>query len=384
MRRIAWTAVALTALALAAAAAAQRTQQVVLPGPVPYPTDSPPLVGGGVQVNAFLTPGLHVDSTERVSVGVDGTGKPRAIHVRQALTVRGKGDYQLGVSGPIADVRRAPGSESEPGFRADQVLWAGFSPGTKQLSAEIRLRVPPAAPYLPLRLQLKHENGGVTLRMTNVTTAPVQSYEGVVEPAEIAALLDQTRHSSLAGKRVKAAFATFHGEVRVPKLPLRIEAPLRVQGEIDMPGRERVTFARVLGDGRPLSFEVHAKGSGEPQFDIEAWPAPVVSLLRPPGARTWAAAVRRRPISGAKLLSRLIGARFRLVRADQFQTFLADPDSDGRSSAIYDYQRLASSGLKPAVVRSGGGGGTDTLLIVLVVLGSVVVAGGGLVAWAHS
>jgi hypothetical protein len=383
VRTTAFVGAALSVLAFAAGAAAQRTQQVVLPGPVPYPTDSPPLVGGGVLSNIYLTPGLHVDSAERVAVGVDGTGKPSAIHVEQALTVKGKGDYQLAVSGPIADVRRGSRSESEPGFRTDQLLWAGFSPGAKRLSARIRLRVPPAAPYLPLRLHLTREDGGVTLRITNATATPVQSYEGVVRSREIAKLLDQTRRSSLAGERVKAAFATFVGEVHVPRRPLRIEAPLQVEGELRMPGREPVTFSRVLGDGEPLSLEVHAQGSGDPELDVRARPAAVVRLLRPPGARTWAAAIRRRQIPAAELLSRLIGARFRLVRADQFQTFLADPDSDGRSRAVYEYT-VAAAAPKHVVVPARSGGGSDALLIVLVVLGSLVVAGGGLVAWAHS
>jgi hypothetical protein len=381
VKRVSFALCAVLTLALAAAAGAQRRQQVVLPGPVPYPTDSPPLIGGGVLANLYLTPGLHVASRERVRVGVDGAGKPTAIHVEQQLTVKGKGDYQMAVSGPIAAVRRGAGSESEPGFRTDQVVWAGFSPGRKQLAARVALRVPPAAPYLPLRLHLTREDGGVTLRITNATVTPVQTYEGVVRAPEIAKLLDQTRRSSLAGERVKAAYATFHGEVRVPRRPLRVEAPLRVEGELRA-GGEPVTFSRVLGDGQPLSFEVHAQGSGEPKLDVEARPAPVVGLLRPPGASTWGAAIRRRTMPPAALLARLIGARFRLIRADQYQTFLADPDSDGRSRAVYHYELAAAA--SNHVVVPGGGDGSDALLIVLVVLGSLVVAGGGLVAWAHS
>jgi hypothetical protein len=376
-------ALAVCALAAVAAAAAQPTQQVVLPGPVPYPTDSPPLVGRGVLSNVYLAPGLHVASAQQVHVGVDGSGRPVAIHVDQKLTVKGKGDYQFFVAGPIDDVQRGSGSQSDPGFRADQVLWAGFSPGTKLLSANVKLRVPAAALLLPLRVHLRRENGGVTLRITNATTTPVQSYEGVVRPAEIARL-DQTRRSSLAGERVTAAFATFIGEVHVPKRPLRIEAPLRIEGELDMPGQDPVKFERVLGDGQPLSFVVHAKGSGEPQLHVRASPAPVVRLLRPPGASTWSAAIRRRSIPAAELLSRLIGARLLLVRADQYQSFLADPDADGKSTASYDYQRVAATEPKQTIAPASSDGGSDILLIVLVVAGSFVLAGGGLIMWAHS
>jgi hypothetical protein len=376
--------VAFVALTVVEVAAAQRTQQVVLPGPVPYPTDSPPLVGGGVLPSVYLTPGLHVGSIEDVGVKVDGSGRPIAIRVNQELSISGKGDYQLAVGGPIRDVRRGGGSESEPGFRKDQVLWAGFSPGKKQLEADISLRVPPAAPYVPLRIHLTRDGDQVTLRVVNATVAPVMGYEGVVEREEMARLLDATRRSSLAGERVKAAYATFHGNLRIPRRPLRIEAPLHVEGELDLPNQEPVTFNRVLGDGQPLSFEVHTKGGGKPRLEIHATPAPVVKLLRPPGARTWAAAIKRRPIPAAELLSRLIGARFRLVRADQYQTFLADPDADGRSRAGYDYQLVSEPSRPSVVVPDEDGGGSDALLVAFVIVGSLVVVGGGLVVWAHS
>ena len=90
----------------------------MLPGPVPYPTTSPPLVGRGALPPGYLAPGLHVASTERVRVGVDVDGRPAAIRVRQRLVVQGKGDYQLGVGAPLLDVRRGPGSDCEPGTGA--------------------------------------------------------------------------------------------------------------------------------------------------------------------------------------------------------------------------------------------------------------------------
>jgi hypothetical protein len=132
-----------------------------------------------------------------------------------------------------------------------------------------------------------------------------------------------------------------------------------------------------------LELEVHARGGGKPTVHLEAAPAPVVKMLQPPGASTWAAAIRRRSIPPADLLSRLIGARFRLVRADQFQAFLADPDSDGHARAVYAYETVAA----PPRHQAGpvkDGGGTDALLVALLIVGSLVVVGGGLVAWAHS
>jgi hypothetical protein len=110
----------------------------------------------------------------------------------------------------------------------------------------------------------------------------------------------------------------------------------------------------------------------------------VVDLLRPPGASTWAAAIRRRPVPAAKLLSSLIGARFRLVRADQYQAFLADPDGDGRTRAVYEYETVAAPVPRNVVVPASRGDGSDALLVALLIVGSLVVMGGGLVIWAHS
>jgi hypothetical protein len=357
----------------------------VLPGPVPYPTTSPPLVGSGALPPGYLTPGLHVASTERVRVGVDVNGRPAAVSVRQRLVVQGKGDYQLAVGAPLVDVRRGPGSESEPGFRVDQLLWAGFSPGRKVLTADVVLKRLPAAPYLPLRLRVRRSAEGATLTVTNVTTTPELEYAGVVRTPEIARLLDDTRRASLAGVRLRGAFATFRGPVRTPKSPLVIEAPFRVWGELRLrEGSALVLFSRVLGDGRPLSFTVRARGSGTPVVHLRAAPAPVVRLLKPPGAPTWATAVRRRRLEPAFLLRRLLETRMRLVRADQFQMFIADPDADGRTRAVYEYDTVAAKAPPRSVAAAGGGEGSNVLLIVLAVVGSVVAVGGGLVVWAHS
>jgi hypothetical protein len=319
-----------------------------------------------------------------VHVGVDADGRPAAIRVRQRLVVRGKGDYQLGVGAPLLDLRRGPGSESEPGFRVDQLLWAGFSPGRKVLAADVVLKRAPAAPYLPLRLRVRRSAGGATLTVTNVTTTPELEYVGVVRTPEIARLLDETRRASLAGVRLQGRFATFYGPVRTPKSPLVIEAPFRVEGELRLEGGSSVSFSRLLGDGRPLAFTVRAKGSGTPTVHLRASPAAVIRLLRPPGGSTWTAAARRRQFEPAFLLRRLLETRMRLVRADQFQTFIADPDADGRSRAVYEYDTVAAKAPPRPVVVTGDGGGSNALLIALVIVGSLVAAGGGLVLWAHS
>lgn len=373
-----------SAAAAAAAAAAPRTQDVVLPGPVPYPTQSPPLVGKGLAGGAFTRYVFHIASDQRVLVGVDESGSPVSVRDAQRLDVRGRGDYQFAVAGPIDDVRPGRGSESDPGLRADQVLWAGFSPGRKVLAADVSLRPREAAQYLPLRLRLSRSGDGVTLEATNATTTSQLEYEGTARAEQIVGLLDRTRGAARAGERLAAAYATFNGAVQQSR-KAQIEAPLRVEGELRAGDGKPVRFSRTLGDGSPLTVRVHAAGSGEPHVTLTAVPVPVDRLLRPPrGAPTWTAALRRHPLPAPSLLRRLLETRMRLVRADQYQTFLANPDADGRSRSVYVYRTVAArkQAAAPTAAPKENGGGPLVLLVAIG--GAIVAAGFAVVAWAHS
>ena len=379
-------AAGLLALGVAAgAAAAPRTQQVVLPGPVPYPTVSPPLVGNGIPPGGFTRYVFHIRSEEHVQVAVAEDGRPVRVRVRQRLDVRGKGDYQLAVGGPIEDVRRAPGSESEPGLRRDQVLWVGFSPGRKVLAADFTLRRRAAAGFLPVRLSVDRQGDGATLTLANATAAPNLEYAGVVRPREIARLLDDTRRAARADRRLKAAYATFVGLVRTRDERPRLEAPVHVEGELRVGAGSPVRFARTLGDGAPLVLRVRAKGEGTPSVRLRARPVPVTRLLQPPGARTWAAAVERRRLPAPFLLRRLLETRMRLVREDQYKAFLANPDGDGSNRIVYEYESVSAAPPTPAAPAPRDDSGGHSALVVALALGaSLAGAGVALALWAHS
>jgi len=122
-----------------------------------------------------------------------------------------------------------------------------------------------------------------------------------------------------------------------------------------------------------------------PKIHLQARPAPVVRELRPPGASTWAAALSRKAPPVADVVHRLMTTRMELVRADQFQSFLADPDADGHARSVYEYETVAVKSHRAAAAAGPqDDGGTDALLIAVVVIGSVALLGGGVVAWAHS
>ncbi|HEY2940769.1 MAG TPA: hypothetical protein VGJ27_13235 [Gaiellaceae bacterium] len=372
------------------------TQQILLPGPTPFPTQSPPLATANAPPSALLPFRVTAKTDERVAVGVDRDGRVVALQARHRLVLRGKGDYQIVIGAPAEGVRAAPGSDSQPGLRTGQILWAGFSPGRKVLAADVRLRPSAAAPFLPLRLRVRRDGDRYALTVTNATEISEIAYAGTGVRPELAALLDRTRRESLAGARLSSAYATILGLVRHREEAARIAAPFRVEVELRFPRPptevrggtlhgDTVAFAATLGDRAPLSLTVEVSGGGTPRLRLVARPAPVVRGLAPPGAPTWKAAVRRRRLPAGLLLDRLIDTRMQLVRADQYQSFLANPDPQGRNHTVYVYETTAA----PAPRASSGtsnssSGGGSALLVTLVIVGSGLGAGAAVVAWAHS
>lgn len=394
LRRSVGLAGAAAALAAPASAAAS-VQQVLLPGPTPYPTQSPPLVAGGAPPPASFPFAIRGQAAERVLAGVGPDGKPVSLRVLDRLLLKGKGDYLFVIGGPVEDVHVGAGSDSEPGLRTGQILWSGFSAGRKVLAADAELRVREAGPFLPLRLRAVREGNRYSLTVTNATTVSQVAYAGKGFPRQLAGLLDQTLRESLAGGRLTTVYASVDGLVRVRKAAARTSAPLRVEGSLRFPrapesarggtvrGRT-VTFSAVLGDASPLSVRVDVRGGGGgPSLHVVARPTNLVRALVPPGASSWAAALRRRAIPADLLLRRLVDARMQLVRSDQYQAFLSNPDPQGTNRTVYVYDSAAVPRRQAAPVpkRDSSGG---ALVLALAIAGSVLGAGGVLMLWAHS
>ena len=395
MRRALIAAAAGTLVAPAAALA--DVQQVLLPGPTPYPTPSPPLQTVGAAPSANLTFRIHARTDQRVRAGVDPAGRAVSVKVLQRLHLTGTGDYLIVVSAPVLDVRAGRGSESEPGQRRGQILWSGFASKQRLLAADATLRAAAARPFLPLRLEARREGARYVLTMTNVTRTSEVAFQGRGKPAELAALLDRTRRDSLAHRRLRPAYVSIKGLIAKRAQKAHIAAPLRVEGELRFPtaveetintrrpeGRV-VRFAFVLGDERPLTQRIEVTGGGgEPRLRLEARPTSVVRGLTPPGgAPSWVAAAARRRLDRDGLLTRLIDTRMELVRADQFQGFLANPDPLGSNRSVYAYATAATAA-RATSSASGGSGGNGALMALLAVGGTVLAAGAALVAWAHS
>jgi hypothetical protein len=394
LRRRACLAGAAAAL-VAPATAVAAVQQVLLPGPTPYPTQSPPLPVGGTSQTKPLALTIHARVAERVLAGVGPDGGLVTLRVIHRLLLTGSGDYVIVLGSPAKDVRAGAGSQSEPGLRTGQILWAGFAPGRKLLVADAELRPSEAARFLPLRLHVKRDGGRYSLTVANVTVVPEDAFEGKGPAAQLATLLDRTRSQALAGTRLESASVSIRGAVGRGARPLLIAAPLEVQGVLRFPRTpvavsgatlrgKTVSFSTVLGDAGPLARRVLVQGGGTPRLRLVARPARLVRALAPPGASTWAAAVRRHSIPASLLLRKLIAARMQLVRADQYQAFVANPDPLGKSRTVYVYESSAAPAPKAVPAAESGSGGSGGLVLAAALVGTVLALGAALVLWAHS
>ncbi len=355
MRRL---AVVLAALALPAAARAE-PQLVLLPSPARALAAKPPVAS--TTALAEVRWPRRIAARERVLVGLDSTGRPRSIRVEQRLSVGGVGDYVLTVPAPALGVRALAGSDSEPGLRPGAILWQGFSPGNEQLGARVQLRLGTAA-VLPVRVRVEREGGSYVVRISNATAVPTQIPVGAGSVAELAGIL-----ATLPSDPKRDVYA--HVDGSGDRRTVRVEAPLRVEGELVAPGR-RIRFSEVLGGGRPLvrSFIVRTSIAPRVRLTVRAFVPP--DLLRlPPG------------IDGARALERAVLTLARAARAAQYDEFLANPDPRGTSEAVYVFQTAAAAA---PVSRSTGGGGLGALAGALLAVCGVAAVAGLAVLWARS
>jgi hypothetical protein len=201
---------------------------------------------------------------------------------------------------------------------------------------------------------------------------------GPISPAQAAKALDTTKRELALRRAAPDLYAT------VPHSPLSqsepITAPLDVQGEVGS-----AHFHYLLGDGGATSFEQHiAHAPPGAKLRLVVTPVAPTRLLTPHGAATWAAALGRRHVDRSHLLEQVSRVRLTLARELQYQSFLANPDPNARSSAVYIYEsatpRVTAAPRAPA--HAGGRNGVwRAVLFAVVAVGGL---GGVLVLWANS
>jgi hypothetical protein len=307
----------------------------------------------------------RVSNTERIVVGLDDDGAPNAVRVVQTMRINRLGDYVFAIPAPVLAVLPGPGTQSPPGQRTNQILWQGFSPGRRVLSAEADLRVDESAPSLPVKVRVERGADGSTVIIENATGVTASSYTGDVEPAGLAQVLGRIR---LAIDRNLYAEG-LNVELRGRKTPVevRVAAPLLVAGTVGE-GTARKRFISVL-DANHRELRIAVPGSETPKLDFRVRTAPVpdnVSMKQDATTR----------------LAETIMLELTYARKRQYDQFISSPDPTGHSAATYVYRTAA----RPIAVAPVQDAGPDDHTMGWVVLGLLLAAGLPLAAvvWARS
>src|SRR4051795_3048425 len=200
------------ALAEGGSAPAARVDRIRLPAPV---HDVDPLhdVNLGLRPDRLrksVVPGTASDR-EDVVVAVGPTGAPAAVIDTQRLVIDGAGNYIVRELGPA---RAALGLNETvpPVLELGTVVWQGFSPGHRELSARLTLDPGIEAGRLPLKVTLRLRDasghvtaldpggrvpadGTVTVTLSNQTASLRTVETGHADVAPLAATLDQLRRA---------------------------------------------------------------------------------------------------------------------------------------------------------------------------------------------
>jgi hypothetical protein len=315
-----------------------------------------------------------VSSNERVVVGITPDGRPTSVTVVQRLLVRSLGDYTFYIPAPAVTVVAAPGSESQPGFRPNQIVWQGFSPRRKVLGARAELRPLESVSVLPLRV---HVTGApvrpgpfeLVIALENSTLSRAFGFTGDAVGADVAQALGALRAAAGIDRPIEGRVVRVRGATR--RVMLQVSAPLALQGSLGFPAgavravRPSRFTARLDRGTLRLRVRGVARRAAVPKLRIVATPV-VAAALPPRSARTL----------GATVLGYL-----RYARTRQYQTYIANPDPGGPSRATYVYDTAPAKRTAPPADAEHS---DDSALLAALVVGGLALLGLGLVVlWAH-
>jgi hypothetical protein len=354
--------VALWALVVATPAGAV---PIVLPAPVSLVAPPPPLAGGPTSLETdheLRFPG-HIESTERVVVGVRSDGSASSVVVTQRLLITKAGDYSFTIPAPVLNVQAAAGTQSEPGQRNTGIVWQGFSSGRRVLAARASLEPSAAERGLPLAIRIERGSGQVRVRVINVARRKLTLPRGTVSVGELRTALRRAREALQSSDRA-AALRTLQVEGSSSGVAtMMLDAPVRVRGTI---GGRAVSW--TLGGGRPLARVVALPRSPAPKLSLQAAVLRPLELLSPGAAAD---------------LEHLIVALARVGLSKQYDQYLASPDQVGPSRATYVFESAAGEQTVPQLHPAAGGGSDAVAIVLASVLGGAALAG-LVVLWAHS
>jgi hypothetical protein len=359
------------------------------------------------RLRTSVVPGT-ADDREDVLVAVGPGGAPAAVVDTQRLVIDGAGNYIIRELGPA---RAAVGLNDTvpPVLELGTVVWMGFSPGHRELSARLTLDPGIEAARLPMKvvLQLRDHNGTlhridpggrmpvagtVTVTLVNQTTTLRTVDAGVGDPLALAAALDKLRAAASAPHDAVPPVAGSGLPLRIPghrtgSRQLTVVAPIRVTGTITVPGAtpavqgpgttpiaNGVAVAGTLSAS--VSFTVPMQQGQRLALHLDARPWPDPRTMTPPTpARSWHAWAKQSPgdPAAAKATDTLEAAAAASAHAAEYSPYL-QADAPGPDLSTFTYV-VASAAQSP---RTDDGLRPRPGAIALAVVAAAAVAGNAL------
>ena len=396
-------------------APAAPTHGIVLVQPV---HDVDPLAGAahlGLRKDRLLTsvvPG-PVTNTEALTVAIGPTGAPAVVKDVQQLKISAAGNYIVRELGPA---RKAVGlgDTVPPVLELGQVVWQGFSPGTRTLRAELTLDPGIEAARLPMGVRIDFRDrqghsqplrpggqapadGTATVTLTNATGSPRTVPLGIASVRPLARVLDALY---AAARAPRAALPPYAGSGLPTVLPgvhsgdeqVTVVAPLRVTGSLGVTEASSGSPATVRGPGTTpsatgasvagtldgaASFEVDLRAGQHLHADLDVRPWLDPRTLVPPDT-TWQAWAASNPATGAVRDATITAAETAAAaaRAAEYSPYL-QADTPGSDLSSFRYVVAAATATPRAgrVIRAKPGA------IAAAAFALVAVAGNAALLW---
>ena len=357
------------------------------------------------QLPGYLAPG-PLRNDELVRVEVSGDGRVTRVSDEQRIQITGTGNYFLREAGP-ARAAVALGGDV-PVLSFGDVLWQGFSPGSRQLAARLELDPELEASHLPLAVSLSFAAGprrgtvgpdgqlpgpGVlTLRLDNTTGQQVSLPTGAgADARQLAPALDRllAEARSGAGGRLPTTRTGIPPQLRVSGsatrqatqlMPLRLRGTLRVTGQ-GSPGPVDVARIDTLLQGS-ARFTLAARRPGKVALELTATPALDPGGLRPPrGLASWSAWAASDPPAAERraALDALVQAAATGSRASAYSPYLGSQlETRGRTVFRYVLATSRPAPAEPARLTPRPGA------IGLAILAALALLGSGVALWRRS
>lgn len=385
---------------------------IVLPQP---PASIRPLSGIGLRRDNLLrsvAPG-RVGSRERVIATVGPDGGLSRILERQQVIIMGTGGYAIRERGPARSATALAGT-LPPLIEFGTVVWQGFSPGRRTLSAQIVLSPGLESPRLPMRLTVGFTDaagrrlpltsrlaapskGRLTVTLTDEATAAEQLPAGAGNPAAVAEALDRLRRA--AGRQQPRRPPTAGhglprrvGGRRTGETVQPVSAALLINGRFTAsrggslvgpgttPGvRPGTTGLSGILDTGTVSFTAQLHAGERVGLQLRVTPTVDPRLLAPPaGFRTWRSWAASHPSRHAvrAATATLVEQAAAAAKASEYVPYLPTGVS-GNDTTSFDYRvaapppRLSATGVRVSL-RPGAIGATAAAVAAILLVAAAL------------